>query len=862
MNLKSIISADISELEKKYSEAISASKRTAEQMDEAFGKSPKIAPIDPEPAAKKIKKSNDVIKESIESVTSEIIESFGIDGDVANMLANEFVKLRMSTILMTGAIGGAVIGVGILAGAMTSAAAEIRTLSQLTGLSTDQVQKWQDAASAAGVKADVFTEAIRKLQDRAKDAARGNLEAAQSFRDLGVNAADAARNAGPAFDRLLDVLQQVPDAQTRMTIAQRVLGEVNDQTLAGILALTDAHGALRQEVEALGAAINKDEIEQLAAANRAWDLFATRVKNFAKNVAADVVLGISDVGGAVSDLTSSMTSFVRGITTGGTGLIGFADAQKAAATSIAKTTQSVQAQTSAIFALSQELAAIRIDAIEKGISGAMTQIAFNARNASEAVKSFQQRLKMDDEFYAAVGKQQQYKKNLEALNELVDPPQKRGGGGARAKQLSEFEQLQKRLQSINQDIQVFGNLTSKEFQIKMRLLEAEDFRQTLEHILRMRRELGEPIRVAFPSTAEQAEAEIRRLENLKSIRDALAKPIDIQRSLEIGAEAQAQERARVLESFRGVQEAMRAETLSPAENAGAEVGEHFAEAMAAAIREGRTDIVDAINFLVAQARQRAEQAQALEQARTTTDVALAGLELGRVKIQNQVNEGILSEIEARQRQIEVESRHKDAILQALQNEQLLAMARGDAAEAARLAVEIERASNLGVATNERLKRFQETLGQGMDDIIGTLLRGGEGLREAGMRVINDIFNSLIQEMLLQATGGKHGSFGSIIGSAIGSLFGGIFGGGRAAGGPVQAGVPYMVGENGPEMFVPRSSGYIANRSQMGLAGESTVINAPITFQITTPDGRVSRETQTQIAARTASALTIAQRRNR
>ena len=56
-----------------------------------------------------------------------------------------------------------------------------------------------------------------------------------------------------------------------------------------------------------------------------------------------------------------------------------------------------------------------------------------------------------------------------------------------------------------------------------------------------------------------------------------------------------------------------------------------------------------------------------------------------------------------------------------------------------------------------------------------------------------------------------------IASAVGGLFGGIgdlmmgnFGGipGRAAGGPVEANRPYIVGEEGPELFLPRSSGTI------------------------------------------------------
>jgi hypothetical protein len=71
---------------------------------------------------------------------------------------------------------------------------------------------------------------------------------------------------------------------------------------------------------------------------------------------------------------------------------------------------------------------------------------------------------------------------------------------------------------------------------------------------------------------------------------------------------------------------------------------------------------------------------------------------------------------------------------------------------------------------------------------------------------------------------------SQIGDAIGGLFGGIadfFGGGsipieaRASGGPVSGGMPYLVGEEGPELFVPSMSGSIVPN---GGGGNSVVIN--------------------------------------
>lgn len=51
--------------------------------------------------------------------------------------------------------------------------------------------------------------------------------------------------------------------------------------------------------------------------------------------------------------------------------------------------------------------------------------------------------------------------------------------------------------------------------------------------------------------------------------------------------------------------------------------------------------------------------------------------------------------------------------------------------------------------------------------------------------------------------------GNFISSSLSGVdFGSLFGGFKAEGGPVSSGRAYMVGERGPELFVPRSSGNI------------------------------------------------------
>jgi hypothetical protein len=58
-------------------------------------------------------------------------------------------------------------------------------------------------------------------------------------------------------------------------------------------------------------------------------------------------------------------------------------------------------------------------------------------------------------------------------------------------------------------------------------------------------------------------------------------------------------------------------------------------------------------------------------------------------------------------------------------------------------------------------------------------------------------------------------------SGISGAISSIFGGGKAAGGPVSGGTTYLVGEKGPELFTPGSSGNIIPNNRLG-GGGSTI----------------------------------------
>ena len=66
---------------------------------------------------------------------------------------------------------------------------------------------------------------------------------------------------------------------------------------------------------------------------------------------------------------------------------------------------------------------------------------------------------------------------------------------------------------------------------------------------------------------------------------------------------------------------------------------------------------------------------------------------------------------------------------------------------------------------------------------------------------------------------------------------------RANGGPVASGRPYLVGEQGPELFTPRAGGAVTSNSELRQAMSQPASSINFTFETTNIGGQefVSRE---------------------
>lgn len=98
--------------------------------------------------------------------------------------------------------------------------------------------------------------------------------------------------------------------------------------------------------------------------------------------------------------------------------------------------------------------------------------------------------------------------------------------------------------------------------------------------------------------------------------------------------------------------------------------------------------------------------------------------------------------------------------------------------------------------------------------------------EDGLKGMLRGFVDVIRRMVAEAAAAQ--LFGSLFNGGsgfLGKALGGLFGGARAEGGPVSTGRSYLVGERGPELFVPRSSGGIVPTE--ALSASSGVVFAPV-----------------------------------
>ena len=144
--------------------------------------------------------------------------------------------------------------------------------------------------------------------------------------------------------------------------------------------------------------------------------------------------------------------------------------------------------------------------------------------------------------------------------------------------------------------------------------------------------------------------------------------------------------------------------------------------------------------------------------------------------------------------------------------------------------------------NNAFKKIGEDIGTGITDALADAVEGTRTLGEAARSILNDIASSLLRLGINAALTGLFG------GTKFGSFLG------FANGGRPPVGRPSIVGEKGPELFIPKTSGTIIPNNQIGGAGGGIVNNINVNVSAEGMQSNANEDRGKELGVALASAI--------
>lgn len=128
---------------------------------------------------------------------------------------------------------------------------------------------------------------------------------------------------------------------------------------------------------------------------------------------------------------------------------------------------------------------------------------------------------------------------------------------------------------------------------------------------------------------------------------------------------------------------------------------------------------------------------------------------------------------------------------------------------------------------DKMSSAAKELGMTFSSAFEDAVIGGKKLRDVFDGLLQDIARIVLRRSVTEPLAAAIGGFD------WGGLFGSIFGA-RANGGPITAGMPYLVGERGPELIVPSTSGKVLPNHALRGTGSDQPVNIKVVNNTGTP----------------------------
>lgn len=714
------------------------------------------------------------------------------------------------------AIGTAIAGGAVIAGTALAAMAKngidaadrLDELSQRLGVSTEKLSGLGYAATLTGGNIDTIAGALPKLSRAIVAAGDDSSKMGQLFKTMGVDVKDAAGNFRDVEDVLPDVMdafKNLKDDTLEQALAMEIFGKSGAEMLEFLNLGSDGLSNMQQRAAELGIVIGEDTASAAAEFNDKLADLKLAGEAFATKLAAELLP-------ALNELLSKVIEFVSD----GDNARKTADALTGAFEFVGNTITAV----SDVFRVFGEFiggaAAAMVGLYEAGaavltldwsrLEGAGVMINDGRRGAAAALFRGEdaqgnslirlgQPKEVNPVFIEATGSGvTQNGRADSAANARFD----RNRSDPRDSKIQALERRLAELLSGRNTGGGGGKATAARS-------EKSDAEKQAEALTRQYEQLQERQRETIALFGQEGEAAKVRYE------------------IENGA-------------LKGLDEVRAAELIAGAERIDQLERERELAEEAAQQREQAENVLQAI----------AEETEALRMSNEQWEIA-NNLKAAGVSIESELGQQIArstSELYAQREAIEDQVAVMDEFRQGASN------ALSDFVNGTKSAKD---------ALNDFFDNLFARITQVIADRWIEQLFGPQGTTGAGTAG-GDWFSSLLGGLLGGGGGGASGAAasGGASGGFWSGLFSSFFGGGYAQGGQILGNRAYLVGENGPEMFVPRTAGTVipnpdpVSKRHGGMGGELSVVN---NFNLAAPTdprtkaqiaNRVGYETQRQM----------------
>lgn len=206
--------------------------------------------------------------EKLSSTLGELADAAGVNLPQAlQSMTTEIDSASKAGAVLVGVLAGIVTGLASATISTAENAKELKTLSQQTGLTVEQLQELEYTSAALGIEEDEVQDKMKDLTSAMRDARDGSEDTKKAFDRLGISVTERngeLRSAGDVFYEVIDALGGIRNGTERDAVAMQIFGEEAQKLNPLIYAGQEALQQYAEEANNLGYVMDTETVDKFS----------------------------------------------------------------------------------------------------------------------------------------------------------------------------------------------------------------------------------------------------------------------------------------------------------------------------------------------------------------------------------------------------------------------------------------------------------------------------------------------------------------------------------------------------------------------------------------------------------------------